>query len=182
MSRRPGPFARLALAAAAVVLLTGCGGLFTAQSDSGPALPTPQASYSTGVAGTVAALTAALGAVNIPLFPPTAPIRPSEPASLVQASRAVLQAGVDDPAGGFVVIYQLADTPAAQAAAQELASYLGSGFGQTNFTVDTQFHVATDGSTVVLTWWSREHAPDDELAETAFDAIASVGTEVPVIK
>ncbi|MFN8619389.1 MAG: hypothetical protein U0869_01420 [Chloroflexota bacterium] len=174
--------ARVMLGLGAVLLLTGCGGLFTAQTDSGPALPTPQASYSVGVSGTIALLTAALGAVNIPLAPPIQPARPSEPESLLQAPRAVMQAGVNDPAGGYVVIYQLADQSAAEAAAHDLASYLSSGFGQTNYTVDTQFHVAVDGSTVVFTWWSREHAPDDELAENAFTAMSTVGNEVPVVK
>jgi hypothetical protein len=184
MNRRPpGGAPRTAvLAVGGLLLLSGCGGLLTAQSAPGPALPTPQASYSVGVSGTVASLAAALGAVNIPLAPPITPARPSEPESLLQVPRAVLQAGVNDPAGGYVVIYQLADQSAAEAAAHDLAAYLSSGFGQTNFTVDTQFHVAVDGSTVVFTWWSREHAPDDELAEKAFTAMSSVGSEVPVVK
>ena len=173
---------RLGLVASALLLLTGCGGLFTAQSDPGPALPTPQASYSAGVAGTVEALTVALGAVGIPLYPPTSPARPSEPASMLQTPRAILQAGIGDPAGGYVVVYQLPDAPGAGTAATELAGYLGSGFGQTNFPVDTQFHVAAEGSTVILTWWSREKATDAELAKAAFDAVATVGVEVPVIK
>lgn len=173
---------RLGLVVAALLLVTGCGGLFTAQSDPGPALPTPQASYSAGIASTVGVLTAALGPAGIPLFPPASPARPSEPASLLQTPRVVLQAGIGDPNGGFVVVYQLADEAAATAAAGELASYLGSGFGQTNFPVDTQFHVATLGDTVVLTWWSRERATDDELAEAAFEAVAGVGVEAPVIK
>lgn len=175
--------ARPALAGvAALMLLGGCGGLFTARSDPGPALPTPQASLSTAIATTAAALTTALGDAGIPLFPPTAPARPSEPESLTQIPRAILQAGIGDPNTGYVVIYQLADDNAATAAGAELAGYLSSGFGQTNFPVDTQFHVATLGPTVILTWWSREKASDDELAENAFDAIATVGTEVPVIK
>ncbi len=164
------------------VLLGGCGGLFTARSDPGPPLPTPQVSFSTGVAGTVADLTAALGAVRIPLYPPTTPARPSEPESLTQVPRAVLQAGVGDPSVGYVVVYQLPDANGATAAGAALADHLASGFGQTNFPVDTQFHVATLGTTVILTWWSREKAADDELAETAFDAIAGVGTEIPVVK
>lgn len=172
----------MALAAGAMLLLTGCGGLFTARSDPGPPLPTPQASYSTGVAAAVTAVTAALGAAGIPLFPPAEPARPSEPESLVQAPRAVLQAGINDPRAGYVVIYQLPDGASAQSAAADLADYLGSGFGQTNFTVDTQFHVAVLDSTVVMTWWSREHAQDDALAEAAFTAIAGVGREIPVIK
>jgi hypothetical protein len=181
--RHPSWIARPALAAAALVLLTGCGGMFTAQSGGGgPALPTPQASFSTGVAETVAALTAALGDAGIPLFPPTVPARPSEPESLTQAPRAIMQAGLGDPDIGYVVIYQLADAPAAGVAGKALADHLASGFGQTNFPVDTQFHVATDDSTVILTWWSREKSPDDELAEAAFNAIATVGTEIPVVK
>jgi len=172
----------LTLVAGALVLLSGCGGLFTAQSDPGPALPTPQASYSAGIAATVGTLTAALGAAGIPLSPPASPARPSEPASLLQTPRAVLQAGIGDPSGGYVVVYQLPDGPAATAAATELAVYLGSGFGQTNFPVDTQFHVAAEGDTVILAWWSRERATDDALAEAAFDAVAGVGLELPVIK
>jgi hypothetical protein len=175
--------ARAVLAAiAALLLVSGCGGLFTARSDSGPALPTPQASLSTVMASAAAELTAALGVAGIPLFPPTTPARPSEPESLTQVPRAVLQAGVGDPNVGYVVIYELADANAATAAGAELAGYLGSGFGQTNFPVDTQFHVATLGSTVILTWWSREKAADDELAEAAFDAIGTVGVEIPVVK
>lgn len=182
---RPRPIRRarpVLVGIAALVLVSGCGGLFTARSDPGPALPTPQASLSTVVATAAAELTAALGAAGIPLFPPTNPARPSEPESLTQVPRAVLQAGVGDPNVGYVVIYQLADDNAATAAATELAGYLSSGFGQTNFPVDTQFHVATLGPTVILTWWSRERAADDELAENAFEAIATVGTEVPVVK
>ena len=87
-----------------------------------------------------------------------------------------------DPTIGFVVISQLGDANAATSAANDLAAYLSSGFGQTNFPVDTQFHVATLGPTVILTWWSREKSTDDELAEQAFDAVATVGAEVPVVK
>jgi hypothetical protein len=174
--------ARLALAAGALGLLTGCGGLFTAQVDEGPPLPTPQVSLSTGVAGTVSSLTAALGAAGIGFFPPITPYRPSEPESLVGAPRAVYQAGIGDPAQGYVMVYQLTDASAAGIAAQELATYLASGFGQTNYPTDTQFHVATDGSTVIFTWWSREHAADAEVAETAFDAIGTVGVPIRVVK
>lgn len=181
ISRRRPPV-RLALAAGALLLLTGCGGLFTARSDPGPPLPTPQASYSAGVAAAVTAVRAALGTAGIPLFPPSEPVRPSEPATLMEAPRAVLQAGINESKAGYVVIYQLPDAPAAQVAATALADHLGSGFGQTNFTVDTQFHVAVLDSAVVFTWWSRETAADDELAEAAFTAIGGVGQDVPVTK
>jgi hypothetical protein len=170
------------LAAGALLLLTGCGGLFTAQSDPGPPLPTPMASWSPGVAATLASVRAALEAEGIGLFPPTAPYRPSEPASLLQVPRAILQASIGETAQGYVVVYQLPDAPAADVAAAELADHVGSGFGQTNYPTDAQLHVATDESTVVFTWWSRERAADDARAEAAFDAISSVGVEVPVLK
>lgn len=182
MTPQPLRSGRPALLAAALFLLSGCGGMFMARSDPGPALPTPQASFSAGVAGAVADITAALGAVGIPLFPPITAARPSEPDALTRTPRAVMQAGVGDPGVGYVVIYQLPDADGARSAATMLAQHLGSGFGQTNFPVDTQFHVAMSGTTVILTWWSREKAADDELAETAFDAIATVGFEAPVVK
>jgi hypothetical protein len=177
-----GPRGRLLLAAAALALLAGCGGLFTAQVDEGPPLPTSQASLSAGIASTLSALRAALEAPGFRLDPPVVAYRPSEPASMVQTPRAVYQASVGDPAQGYVVIYQLADPAAAATAAGELASHLASGFGQTNFPTDAQFHVATHGSTVVFTWWSRERAADDDAAETAFRAMGSVGIAVPVLK
>ena len=54
--------------------------------------------------------------------------------------------------------------------ADELAGYLGSGFGQTNFVADTQFSVSTLEDTIVFTTWSQRRSDDPERAEAAFDA------------
>jgi hypothetical protein len=108
--------------------------------------------------------------------------RPSEPASLLQAPRVVLRADLADPDDGFVVIYETPDSDAAQERATELAAYLGSGFGQTNFGADTQFSVSVVGDTVVFTTWSRRRAADPEASEAVFAAIATVGEAVKVQK
>ena len=51
--------------------------------------------------------------------------------------------------------------------ADELASYLGSGFGQTNFVADTQFSVSTLADTIVFTTWSQRRSDDPARAEAA---------------
>lgn len=184
--RRPAPTARkmagAVFALVAALLVSGCGGGFRAQVNDAPPLPTPLASLPAGIAGSAAAIDAALTAQRLALDPPAGPYRPPEPASFATLPRAIFQARIGDPQHGWVVCYQLPDAPAAAAAARELATWLGSGFGQTNFPAGSQLHVAVDGSVVVMTWWARESAADPELAETAYDAIASVGVEVPVLK
>jgi hypothetical protein len=108
--------------------------------------------------------------------------RPSEPASLTQAPRTVLQVQGVGPDSGFVVIYQLAGSGEASTRAAELAGYLGSGFGQTNFPVDAQFSVAQVDSNVIMTWWSGERADDREVAQGAFDVVRTIGQPYPVLK
>ena len=63
-----------------------------------------------------------------------------------------------------------APRPAALAA--ELAAYLGSGFGQTNFPADTRFSVAVLDDTVVFTSWSPGRSSDRERGEAVFEALA----------
>ena len=169
------------LALACALLLAGCVGGAPAPTPPPPA-PTPLASLGPALAGSVAAVTAALAPLGVRLDPPLTAYRPSEPAALAGTPRTVLQAGFGDPAQGYVVLYQLVDDPAADIAAAELARYLGSGFGQTNFPLDAQFHVGRDGSVVLLTWWSRERAADPGVAEAVFDALTTVGQPYPVIK
>lgn len=171
-------------ALASVLLLTAvvaCGGGDTGQG-GGPPLPTSQASLSPALAGSVALLRSGLAAIGGQLFPPQAPYRPSEPASLTQVSRVVLQVQSSDPDQGFVIVYELRDVAAAATAGRELADYLGSGFGQTNFPTDAQFSVAQVGATIIFTWWSADRASDREAARAAFDAIKGVGQAIPVVK
>lgn len=172
--------ARVAVTVLAVALLAGCGGAQVA--DTPRPVATPAASPGRGVTAAVRRVTDALAGSGFRVAPPVGPYRPSEPASLTQAPRTVLQVqdlGADE---GYVIIYQLAGSAEAAAQAAELARYLGSGFGQTNFPVDAQFSVAQLDSTVIMTWWSRERADDDVRAKGAFDVIRTVGQQYPVIK
>ena len=161
--------------------LAACGGGYTGVVDDPGvvALPTPVESLSTVLSGTVAVLTDTLASAGYQLYEPRQPYRPSEPTALAQTPRTVLQVSGPDPDQGFVVVYELPDGASATAASGALASYLGSGFGQTNFPLDAQFSVAQLGSSVIFTWWSGARSADRTAAEGAFDAVRSVGVQVP---
>jgi hypothetical protein len=96
------------------------------------------------------------------------------------APRAALRASLADPDEGFVIVYDLADPAEAQARAADLAAYLESGFGQSNFTADTRLSVAFVDDTLVFAWWIPSHSSDPEAGQAAFDAISSVGQRVEV--
>jgi hypothetical protein len=145
-------------------------------------LPTPLASYDASVSATIGQLQSAVTGIGSRLDAAVSAYRPSEPASLLQAPRVVMRADLADPEDGYVIIYEAADPGAARQRAQELADYLGSGFGQTNFSADTQFSVSVLSDTVVSTNWSRRRSSDPERAEAVFDAIATVGEAFEVRK
>jgi hypothetical protein len=177
----------LVLALGAVVCLIVVGGCYgSATSDqndnAGPSLPTPLASLPGEVQGTLALVQEALAPLNISLAPPAQPYRPSEPAGLVTAPRSVQQETLAEPDLGYVVIYDLPDQASAADRARELAAYLGSGFGQTNYPVDAQFAISQVGDTVIFTWWAPSRAGGDPVPEQAFDAVSGVGQPVPVLK
>jgi hypothetical protein len=150
----------------------------------GPGAPvaTPFLSLTPSLAGTVDELRGAVAQSGYRLDTALVPYRPSEPASLADAPRTVLRASTPDTRQGFVVVYQLDDEATAAERAADLAGHVGSGFGQTNYPSDAQFHVAHVRDTVVFTWWSRAGAGDDAAAERVFEAVRAVGTEVPVRK
>ena len=145
-------------------------------------LPTPLRSHGPSVATTIGQLQAALTAAGGRLVEPVGGYRPSEPPSLLQLPRAVMRADLADPDDGYVVIYQAASSSAARERALELADHVASGFGQTNFSPDTQFSVSVLGDTVIFASWSRGRSADPDRAEAAFDAIAAVGEAVEVRK
>ena len=145
-------------------------------------LPTPLRSFDASVSATIGLLQGAVGSIGSRLESSQRPYRPSEPRSLLQAPRVVMRADLADPDDGFVLIYDFDDPATARARGQELADYLGSGFGQTNFPVDAQFSVGTVDDTVVFTWWSRRRSAEPERAEAAFDAMAAVGERIEVRK
>jgi hypothetical protein len=145
-------------------------------------LPTPMRSFDASVERTVEALEAALLASSERLGVPTGAYRPSEPASLLQTPRVIRRVELADPDDGFVVIYEAENRGAALERAAELADYVESGFGQTNFVADTQFSVSTLEDTVIFSTWSQRRSDDPERAQGAFDAIASVGTPIEISK
>ncbi len=168
------------LALALGVVLVGCGGAQVA--DTPRPLATPVASVGVAIADATRRITEALAAAGYRVAPPTVPYRPSEPASLTQTPRSVLQVQDVGTDSGFVVIYQLPASAEAATRATELAAYLGSGFGQTNFPVDAQFSVAQFDSTVIMTWWSGARSEAPERAQGAFDVVRTIGQPYPVLK
>jgi hypothetical protein len=170
-----------ALGLAAAFLLGGCLGT-GGSAGGGPTFPTPQASLSGQIQGTLAVLTNAVAAAGFRLDPPVAPYRPGEPADLVDTPRAVFQLSIPDANQGYVLIYELPDPGTATTRGQAFASYLGGGFGQTNFPTDAQFSLGQVGATLIFTWWSRELATDKVAAEAAYDAVRNVGQPITVTK
>jgi uncharacterized lipoprotein YmbA len=151
------------------------------QADIVP-LPTPLQSWGPSTSATITELRTAVSAVGHRLDVAMAAYRTSEPQSLLQAPRVVLRADLADPEDGYVVIYDASDAAEAERWAQELAAYLGSGFGQANFTPDTQFAVAVRDDAVIFTSWSPGRSSDAGQAEAVFDAVASVGSPIGVVK
>lgn len=173
----------LAVGMVMLVSVVGCASTQrpTVQADD-VALPTPLRSYDASVAATIGLLQAAVIGIGSRLDDSPPAYRPSEPETLLQVPRVVMRADLADPGDGFVVIYEAVDASAAEERATELARYLGSGFGQTNYAADTQFSVSVVDDTVIFTTWSRRTSGDSEAAEAVFDAIATVGDAVEVLK
>jgi hypothetical protein len=180
----PGPAARgAAVLLAAVLGVAACASPDrpTVQADEVP-LPTPLRSYGTSVAVTLGALEAAVAGVGERLEVPARAFRPSEPEALLQTPRVVRRAALADLDDGYVVVYDAASVGEALRLADELADYLGSGFGQTNFVADTQFSVSTLEDTIIFTTWSQRSSDDPLRAEAVFEAMATVGSPVAVAK
>jgi len=175
---------RIGFVALLALAITACAPASSGQQGGQPPTPrvTPQSSFSPQIEGTVALLRSALAARAMRLDPPIVPYRSGEPAALASVPRAVLQIDVGDPSGGYVVIYELPDGGTAATRGAEFADYLESGFGQTNYPLDAQFSLTQVGGTIVFTWWSAERAADRARAQAAFEAVGSVGQEIPIVK
>jgi hypothetical protein len=181
--------ARLTAAAAAAAIAVALSGSCAAPSTGGaaagdagaPALPTAQQSLSPQVSATVAALRAQLG-IAFPLVQLTRPYRPSEPESMQAAPRATLQVDLGAPDENYVVVYELTDLGTAAARGRELAAYLASGFGQTNYPPDAQFTLSQFGDTLVFAWWSPERSSAPQQARAAFELLSRFGQPIAVPK
>lgn len=183
MSGLTAALAKRGLLLAALLLVAACASPDrpTVQPDE-VVMATPMQSFSVAVASAVSDIDAALAPVGVELGTPTAVYRPSEPESLIQMPRVVQRAGLSDPDDGYVVIYDAGSSSTAGQRADDMADYVSSGFGQTNYSADTQFAVSVLGETVIFTHWSPRRSDDADRAEAVFDAIAGVGTPIEVTK
>lgn len=122
----------------------------------------------------------ALGAVGLQAVDSTRPYRPQEADLLRGAARSVLQATLpDDPNGGYIVIYSLLTSEAAQRAATGQAAYIASGPGGIQFPTGSHFVLRVVDSTVVFFTWAPGSAPDPR-TPLIEDALQNVGVEVPI--
>lgn len=158
---RPGSGAVL-VALLAAVLLAGCG-IAAAPAGSIPPPPSvgPARTPSDAVLQTRIAIEVALRSAELALTDPQLAFRPAESPRVAAAPRTVFQVVLpDDPAGGFIVVYEFSDSGAASTAGNELAEYLGSGPGRVQFASDTHFVLRQLGTTLVFFPWSPGSSPD----------------------
>ncbi len=176
---RPRPrrlaFAVVAALTAIATLAAGCG-----SSASVAPSPTPQVSLSAAIAQTRGQIADALGARRIELRTPQASYLPAEAEAVRAAPRAIVQAVLpDDPAHGYIVVYDFADAAAASAAAHEQAAYVASGPGRVQFPLDAQFVLRQLGTTLIFYAWSPGSSTDPRAPDVAA-ALETLGLAVPV--
>jgi hypothetical protein len=179
-ARRPTVGAAVSIVFA--VILAGCG----AGGPAGPPATFPPTTFGAGdatgaeVAATRAELARALGTLSLQLDDPQVPHRPAESPSFAAAPRAVFQVVLpDDPAHGFVSVYEFADEATAAAAGKDQAAYIASGPGRVQFVPDTRFVLRQVGRTVVFYAWSPLNSPDPRTADIQ-KALETVGTRIPI--
>jgi hypothetical protein len=144
--------------------------------DPGPAPTVPPAGQASEV--TRALVVAALEDASFQVQEPRTQYRPGESPELIGVPRRLVQAVLpEDPAGGYVVIYELPSANEADRVGGELLAYLGGGTGAIQYPRDTRFVVQRVGRTLVFFPWSAEASPDAPLAELAA-ALETVGTPV----
>jgi hypothetical protein len=142
-------------------------------------VPPAAATVGPAVASTRAAIEAALGDRQVQLTDPQQPYRPAEPPPIAALPRGVFQAVLpDDPAHGYIVVYELPSETAALEAAEAQAAYVGSSVGRVQFPVGTQFVVRVLGRTVIF-YADPPESPDDQAGDVV-EALRTVGREVPV--
>ena len=172
----------LSFSIAASVVIAGCGVgapnaapvTFPPQSFGPPGAPTGAA------AATRTVVEQALGVERLQLRDAQVAVRPPESQRLTAAPRLVVQAVLpNDPTHGFISIYEFPDDASAAAAGGEQASYIASGPGRVQFTVDARFVIRELGPTIVFFTWSPGGASDARVADIQ-DALETVGIGIPV--
>jgi hypothetical protein len=110
----------------------------------------------------------ALEAASFQVQDPQSAFRPGESPALIAVPRRLIQAVLpSDPQGGYIVIYELADNNAADAAGKDFAKYLGSGTGAIQYPGDEQFVLRRMGQTLIFFPWSPTVSADPEVARLA---------------
>lgn len=162
------------------VLVAACAGAPGPATTMIPASIGPSRTVSPAVALTRGDLERALGERGLALQDVQTPFRPPEGTQLSVAPRAVYQVVLpQDPDGGFLVVYELADPDRAQGAAEEQATYLGTGYGRVQSSLDAVDVIRVVGSTVILYTWVPGTSPDPKAPEIQA-ALETLGLGVAV--
>jgi hypothetical protein len=140
----------------------------------------PDRTVSPAVAQTRGQVAQALGARNLILNDAQTPYRPPESAMLATAPRAVYQVTLPaDPTGGYIVVYEFADTALAAQAAAEQQAYLATGPGRIQSPQGTVHVIRQVGTTVVYYAW-QPGADNDPGAAEIQAALETLGVGYPV--
>lgn len=121
----------------------------------------------------------ALSDASFQVTDPQTPYRPGESPALYGVPRRLLQAVLpSDPAGGYIVIYELPSNTDADAVGRDFARYLASGTGAIQYPRDAQFVLRRVGQTLVFFPWSPSVSPGAEVAKLAA-TLGQIGEAVP---
>jgi hypothetical protein len=176
------PATPLALVVALALALGGCG---IGAANGAPVTFPPQSFGPSGASTSAAAATRgaiaqSLGAKRLQMRDAQVPFRPPEAPRLTAAPRLVVQAVLpDDPAHGFISIYEFPDAPTATEAGREQADYIASGPGRVQFTTDSRFVLRQLGPTIVFYSWSPGSTPDTRAGDIQ-QALETIGLGITV--
>ena len=174
--RRGGPpllFGVLAigsLALGALLIVASALGIGLGPGATSTLAPTGQAAQLTRdiVAG-------ALEAASFQVQDPQTSYRAGESPALFTVPRRLVQAILpEEPAGGYVVVYELPSNAEADRAGRDLAAYLATGTGAIQYPRDSRFVIRRQGRTLVFFAWSPTADTDPRVAEMAA-ALETVG-------
>jgi hypothetical protein len=169
----------IALLAVGSAAVTACGPGSAPRTTFPPPGSTPGAPGD-ATAATVRQVIGTLAAAGLPAAESTRPYRPPEGPLLAGAPRTIVQAALpDDPNHGFIVVYALASSAAALAAAQDHAAYIARHPGGIVIAPDAHVSLRVVGSTVVFFTWLPGAALDKRTA-TIEAVLETMGTGVPI--
>ncbi len=121
----------------------------------------------------------ALSDASFQVADPQSPFRPGESQTLYSVPRRLLQVTLpSEPAGGYIVVYELPSNAEADAAGRDFGRYLASGTGAVQYPRDARFVLRRIGRTLVFFAWSPSVSPDPEVARLAA-TLETVGQAVP---